>query len=110
MPASNGMRSNKEITMPKKTNELPSKIQPFEALALLAAILFMHSVATAAHHRLITNFRLESPPIWLLVFPVLAVAYYWSQRKTASTIGIVTLVILAVSGYIWLFGLKINSL
>lgn len=102
-----------------------NKVQPLEILALLSAGFFVHSVATDAQKALnifrFGDFKLggfnlevrtprdlELSGIVLLIFTLVIVTYYFAKRKTLSHIAIASLMLIAGSFYVWLFGLKVN--
>ncbi len=97
----------------KKVNKSVS-IKAVDVIGFLAAVIYMQSVLTVAHHTSMwahdgSTYTVGPPAIPSLIVGLLIVAYSIYKNKLAlSTLNVITLTILATASIFWLSGLRTN--
>ncbi len=92
---------------------MQSKIELMDVIAFFAAIVYMQSVLTVAHHTGMwvhngSTHIVESPFVPALVVGLLLSGYSWFKKHNASTLVVITLTILGTASLFWLSGLRTN--
>jgi hypothetical protein len=100
--------------MAKKNEKKSINIKTIDYIGFLAALIYMQSVLTVAHHTSQwvhdgSTYTVGPPAIAALIIGLLIVAYStYKNRWAFSTMNVITLTILATASIFWLSGLRTN--